>query len=170
MPGTGVTLSINHLLLGLGLGLKVLCIPRETPLEKTNFSFMSGCQLEIASRIGTEAHVHLPSQHWDSSRPRPVQALCMLPKSPWDSTCISQAVFGGDIPFRSECSKVFHSLCLFQLWVFAFITNWCKRKLPWWWLEPSSQAGMIDAACNPRVRKSVNWTLAWTPLWVPGQL
>lgn len=39
---------VGHLLLAWGLPLSVVCIPRETPLEKMTFSFGSGYQLEIA--------------------------------------------------------------------------------------------------------------------------
>lgn len=35
-----------------GLPLRVLRFPSGTPLGKTNFSFASGCQLEIASWLG----------------------------------------------------------------------------------------------------------------------
>lgn len=45
----------------MGLALKV-CFPSETPLEKINFSFASGYQLEIASGLGMEAYIHFPSQ------------------------------------------------------------------------------------------------------------
>lgn len=39
---------VVHLLLAWGLLLSVACIPSETPLEKTTFSFGSGYQLEIS--------------------------------------------------------------------------------------------------------------------------
>lgn len=56
------------------------CIPIEIPLKKTNFSFASGYQLEIASGLGMGAGVHI-SQHWDHMWCRPEQALCVLPQS-----------------------------------------------------------------------------------------
>lgn len=34
-----------------GLSFRVLCVPRETTLEKTGFSFVSSCQLEITSGL-----------------------------------------------------------------------------------------------------------------------
>ena len=47
----------------------------ETPLENTNFSFVSGYQREITSALGMWACVHVPSQHWDHIRPRSEQAM-----------------------------------------------------------------------------------------------
>lgn len=41
--------SVGHLLLVIGLPLSVVFLSRETPLEKAIFSFVSSCQLEIAS-------------------------------------------------------------------------------------------------------------------------
>lgn len=40
-----------HLLLGLDLGLRVVCIPNETPLERTECSFSSGYQLDLVGQI-----------------------------------------------------------------------------------------------------------------------
>lgn len=45
------------------LFLKVACIPNETLLEKTYFSFVSGYQLEIGSGLGKRFCVHF-SQCW----------------------------------------------------------------------------------------------------------
>ena len=42
------------------LPLRVICTPSETPLEKTKFSFVSNCQLEMASGLGMGALVNLP--------------------------------------------------------------------------------------------------------------
>lgn len=39
----------------LGLPLSVVIKPSETPLEKTKFSFVSGCQLEITFWLGMGA-------------------------------------------------------------------------------------------------------------------
>lgn len=38
-----------------------LVYPHETPLERTNCSFVSNCQLEIASRLWVGANVHFPT-------------------------------------------------------------------------------------------------------------
>lgn len=38
-----------------GLSLSMVYIAGERPLEKTNFSLVRGCQLEIASGLGTGA-------------------------------------------------------------------------------------------------------------------
>jgi hypothetical protein len=48
-----------------GLPLSVACRSSETALEKTNFSFASSYQLEIASELGMKGCVYFPSQTWD---------------------------------------------------------------------------------------------------------
>lgn len=47
---------VGHLLLGMGTALK----PSDTTLEKTNFSSVSGSQLEITSGLGMGACVPIP--------------------------------------------------------------------------------------------------------------
>jgi hypothetical protein len=37
--------------------------------------------------------------------------------------------FDGDTPFQNECSRVFHSLHIVQVWVFVFVSIYSKRKL-----------------------------------------
>jgi hypothetical protein len=64
------------LLLGTGHILSVVYIFSETPLQKSNFSFVSGCQLQIDSWLLTEAHVHFPS------RPRDLSGLNLWMLSP----------------------------------------------------------------------------------------
>lgn len=70
-----------HLVLAswvLGLVLKVICIHSKIPSKKDpNFLFVSCYQLEIASGLGCP----FPLSMWDPIWPRPVQPLCMLPKS-----------------------------------------------------------------------------------------
>jgi hypothetical protein len=43
--------------------------------------------------------------------------------------------FDGDVPFRSEWSKVSNSLNNVWLWISFFVPICCKRKLLWWWLN-----------------------------------
>lgn len=52
-----------------GLPLRVVCAPIETLLENTNFSFVSGYKLEIASVLGLGAWAFFPSQGWDPIGP-----------------------------------------------------------------------------------------------------
>lgn len=42
--------------------------------------------------------------------------------------------FDGDIPFRSECPKVSHSLHIVQGWVSKFVPVYCRGTLLCWWL------------------------------------
>lgn len=42
----------------------LVCIPSETLLEKSKFSFVASYQLEIASDLGMAVSVHFPSQSW----------------------------------------------------------------------------------------------------------
>lgn len=58
------------LLLGLRPPLRVFGVPRETPLEKTSFSFRSAYPLELASGLGMEGCDHVPSHCWDPIWPR----------------------------------------------------------------------------------------------------
>ena len=58
------TFCIGHLLLGIephSYGF----VLREIPLEKTIFSFVSRCQLEMDSGLGIVPCVYFPSQNWD---------------------------------------------------------------------------------------------------------
>lgn len=73
------SLVVGHLLLCRGLPLGVVCVPRETPLEETNFLFTSGCQLAVASRLGMGDHVHFLLSELEPLWLRPGQALCGLP-------------------------------------------------------------------------------------------
>lgn len=78
-----------------GLGLSyVVCIPRETPLERTNFTFTNNCQLETVSGLGMGIHVDFPSRCWNHIWLGLVQALWMLPWSPWVGMCVSTVVSG----------------------------------------------------------------------------
>lgn len=51
------------------LSLRVVCVPIETLLENTNFSFVSGYKLGIASVLWLGPWVSFPSQGWDPIGP-----------------------------------------------------------------------------------------------------
>lgn len=54
----------------------------ERNLEKSSFTFVNGCQWEIASRWWVGIHSMSPShQHWAPIWPEPVQVLFLLPVS-----------------------------------------------------------------------------------------
>lgn len=73
------------------IGERVVCLvsPIEIPLEKANFSFADGHQLEIPSGSRMGAVVHLP-QNLDHMSCRPEQALYRLPQPL--SSCVGSAV------------------------------------------------------------------------------
>ena len=48
-----------------GLPLRVVCVLNDTLLENTNFSFVSGYKLGIASVLGLGALVSFPSYGWN---------------------------------------------------------------------------------------------------------
>ena len=51
---------------------------QDTPLEKTDFPLSSGYQLQIASWLGVNTHVHCPSQDWYPVWLERVPVLCAL--------------------------------------------------------------------------------------------
>lgn len=51
----------------MGLPLRVVCFPSETPLEGTNLSYASGYQRETGSGLKMGAHVHFSFHMWDTS-------------------------------------------------------------------------------------------------------
>lgn len=53
-----------HLLLGMELPLSMVCIPKETPLEKSLF-FFKWLSIGASVLVRDGAGVHFPSQHWD---------------------------------------------------------------------------------------------------------
>jgi len=63
---------VSHLLLAIR-PISVVCFPGESPLEKTNFSFESGYQLDIASLLGMRVCVHFPFYLQDSIWSRSMQ-------------------------------------------------------------------------------------------------
>lgn len=118
-----------------------------TSLEKINFSFIRGYQLEIAS-WGHVLTSFAPGPHlWTGAN------LCMLPRSPWVCLYVSSAVFrrpvslmtsgcytlpsssssvfpgpwreefSRDIPFRAECFEVSYSLHNVLLWISVFVPS-----------------------------------------------
>lgn len=52
--------------------------PVRMPLEKTNFSFLRSCQLEIAYGLRMAACVPFSSQCWDCAWLEPVRVLCAV--------------------------------------------------------------------------------------------
>lgn len=142
-----------------GLSLSVVCVPRETPLEKMNFSFVSSYQLEIASRLGMVVFANFPSQYWNPICPRPVHALCTMSPPLWVHTCIvllcpeglvslmsfptlvlsiilPPAPQGSLIPEGKDLRlSVPRPLTLCILWVSVLVLTYCRRKLLWWWLS-----------------------------------
>jgi hypothetical protein len=49
-----------HLMIGMGLPFSVVITPGEISLEKTNFSFVGGYQLETTSELGMNTFVYFP--------------------------------------------------------------------------------------------------------------
>lgn len=43
--------------------------------------------------------------------------------------------FGGDILFRTKCSKVCHTVHNVWLWISTVLYILCRRKFLWWWLS-----------------------------------
>lgn len=73
---------VLDLLLSMGPALKSGVYPQWDLLERTNFLFISGCQVETTCGLDMGACVHF-SQCWETCvapliRHRPVRALCML--------------------------------------------------------------------------------------------
>jgi hypothetical protein len=131
----------------------------ETALQQTNFSFVSYCQLEIASWLEMGVHVYFSSPRWE---PHCTCEPCVLPQSLWAWVCINPFVSGrhcsvSSIPgfytlsaststqlpepwgeglvkvitFRKWCSKVSRSQHTFWFWVSVFVPISCRRKCLW---------------------------------------
>lgn len=49
--GASKGVSVGRLLLGMGLALRLVCIPSETVVERTSFSVASVYQVEMTSRF-----------------------------------------------------------------------------------------------------------------------
>lgn len=70
---------VDHVLLGLGLVLRVGCLPSKRLLVKNKLSFVSSYQLVIASGLRMGACIHfLFNVGTTLSKPKPMQVLCML--------------------------------------------------------------------------------------------
>lgn len=125
-----------------GPGLKHGLRTQWESLEKTNPSFESRYQLEVASVLGVGACVHFPSQSRNPIRHTVMPTLCMLPQFLGICLCVGPAVLrslvsllsssplaltlfppplpqsslrGGSWwrhPFRTECPKVHSAHCL----------------------------------------------------------
>lgn len=50
----------------MDLALRVICLQSETSWEKSNFSFVSGCELEIESSLVVETHALFPISELES--------------------------------------------------------------------------------------------------------
>lgn len=79
------------------LPLRVIYLPGETPSEQTKFSFSNGYQLDTVAGLEI-GHASISSF---SSRCRPVQALCMLPRLLWAHMCIHPVELEGLVPWSS---------------------------------------------------------------------
>lgn len=97
----------------------MVCTISETPLEKTNISFVSGHQLEIVSGPGASQLLSIRI-----IRPEPLKALCMLPQS-LSSCAIGPAVFG-----KAGFLGVLHPL--WALTLFFSWAPWALRGGTWW--------------------------------------
>jgi hypothetical protein len=128
---------VGHLLLVMGLALRVTCIPSDAPLEKV----ISLCQW---SSVGDSVWVRggglcllfpVLGVHWLG----PVLSVCAatISASLWlfQSFCLlfhsvpelPGEELDGAIPFRTECSKVSPSLHVVQLWDSMFVPIDCRR-------------------------------------------
>lgn len=80
---------------------------------ENNFFFANVYQLEVASGFGMGPCVHCP-QHRDPSRLRPMQVLCVPPKSLWVYICITSAVSRRPVSLVSSVPMFSHSLSAFS--------------------------------------------------------
>lgn len=137
-----------------GMSLSMIYISSEISLEKTSSFFESSWQLEKTFRLGMWAHVHFPFSVLGLHLDKTVQALYMMPHSLWVHMCVNPDVLGrqflwllqysyvlfcippepweeeinGNIPFRTECFKVSHSLPIVQLSVSVLVPIYFERK------------------------------------------
>jgi hypothetical protein len=70
----------------------MVCTPSETLLEKTNFSFMTGCLLDIASGLGMWMCIHLIQISAGTLSGLDLCRPCACCNSLWVHKCISPAV------------------------------------------------------------------------------
>lgn len=102
-----------------GLPLNVVYIPRDNPLETTNFSLASRCQFVKVSWIRMGAHVHFsflalePHLSWICAGP------VMPPQFLWINMCISPVVLG-----RFCFLSVIHTLGLQSYNFLFYIALW----------------------------------------------
>lgn len=57
---------VGHVQVDMDLALRVICLQSETSWEKSNFSFVSGCELEIESSLVVETHALFPISELES--------------------------------------------------------------------------------------------------------
>lgn len=135
---------VGHLFLGMGPFLWVACIPCQTHLKRTDFSFWSDYELDF-NFVLCGFCLFLLSE-WGPIGSWSVQALCILLQSLWGyiklgpvslgsfiplpqslTIVLPLLLFGlpdlwgdgldGDLLFRMECYKVSQSLHIVQLWL-----------------------------------------------------
>lgn len=94
---------VDHLLRTWGLAFSMVCIPSETLLEKTKFSFANSYQWEESSGLGIGGCVHLLCRHWDPIWSTPMQTVYAATVSA--SSCVHRPVasFGVFYPTSSFC-------------------------------------------------------------------
>ena len=144
-------MGVQNLFLTIGV-----CIPSEAFLDKISFSLASSYQLKLVSGLGVGTCVHFSdlAPHLLETHAIPLDAatvpefmpisilLCLgcfvslMRSFPSDSqnhsasctTKFSGEGSDGGILFRTECSKVSHSLHMIQLCVSVFVLMGCRRK------------------------------------------
>jgi hypothetical protein len=95
------------------------CFFSETPLEKTKFSFVSGCQLEISFELGLGYSVLFSFQLKDPISCRPVHACLHCTVLLSVSSCVH-----GSCRFRRSCFiGVLNAFCL---WHSFYFSQWCS--------------------------------------------
>lgn len=92
------------------LAIRLVCILSETPLEKTNFSFVSNYQLDIASVLRMEAYVYFFYLNFNPMCLCPLKALLMLPQSLWFHVCKSHDMFRKILSLVSSITSGLYNL------------------------------------------------------------
>lgn len=128
------------------LPLRLVCFSSETLLENTNSTFASNCNWDThPCRTCACCHslwefIHVPAMVClkcldflvfsisFGSYPIFTSFSRESPKS-WGKG------FDGDILFRAECFKFFHTLHIVWLWIYGFLQYCCRRKLLRWWVS-----------------------------------
>lgn len=155
------TLSNEFFLCCPSVSHGALCVVCGT-LWKSNVSYKSSCQLEIASGLGVGAYVYFSFSALETvlfwtctgavQTATVAVSLCVCHTTmsgrwfSWESSITSSFYtlstspstwflwFDEDFPFRTECFKVSHSLHIFHLWD-SWVLIYYRKKLLWWWLN-----------------------------------